>query len=300
MSREPPGWTTSPFPTTSAPLAHQTGEHAHQLDDGKASRPNFTFPSLHVRLSESWSPDGRRREHSRPDWSQVPRLAMLTRPTQWVLCSCRASARASQPDLTVFILRSARLTRSTQWVLGSRRASATVLATHLMFRPTGGEAQPSVAAGLVRLPNTVQLSLLSSHLFPRLARLTRSMSWVSISHRSLREPNQFRVFSSPYSPARLSVWHRSLDLVSDVDAGLPVGSYACRPQVRLIHSMPWVLISRRMSREPPCQTSQTLFICKPIGPTRPMTEYCALVGGFMGSLGQTPPCVLWLAGADGQ
>ncbi len=97
---------------------------------------------------------------------QVPRLAMLTRPTQWVLCSCRASARASQPDLTVFILRSARLTRSTQWVLGSRRVSATVLATHLMFRPTGGEAQPSAAAGLVRPPNTVQLSLLSSHLFP--------------------------------------------------------------------------------------------------------------------------------------
>ncbi len=27
----------------------------------------------------------------------------------------------------------------------------------------------------------------------------------------------------------------------------------------LIHSMPWVLISRRMSREPPCRTSQTLF-----------------------------------------
>ncbi len=97
---------------------------------------------------------------------QVPRLAMLTRPTQRVLCSCRASARASQPDLTVFILRSARLTRSTQWVLGSRRASATVLATHLMFRPMGGEAQPSAATGLVRPPNTVQLSLLSSHLFP--------------------------------------------------------------------------------------------------------------------------------------
>ncbi len=35
-----------------------------------------------------------------------------------------------------------------------------------MFRPTGGEAQPSAATGLVRPPNTVQLSLLSSHLFP--------------------------------------------------------------------------------------------------------------------------------------
>ncbi len=76
---------------------------------------------------------------------QVPRLAMLTRPTQWVLCCCRASARASQPDLTVFILRSARLTRSTQWVLGSRRASATVLATHLMFRPSDGRRGPAIS-----------------------------------------------------------------------------------------------------------------------------------------------------------
>ncbi|KAF4114168.1 hypothetical protein G5714_004391 [Onychostoma macrolepis] len=50
--------------------------------------------------------------------------------------------------------------------------------------------------------------------------------------------------------------------MSDVDAGLPVGSCTCRPQVRLIHSMPCVLISRRMSREPPCRTSKTLFICQ--------------------------------------
>ncbi len=43
--------------------------------------------------------------------------------------------------------------------------------------------------------------------------------------------------------------------------GLPVGSYACRPHATLIHSMPWVSISRRMLREPPCRASQTLFIC---------------------------------------
>ncbi len=34
MPQEPPGWTTSPFPPSSAKLAHQTGGHAHQLDVG--------------------------------------------------------------------------------------------------------------------------------------------------------------------------------------------------------------------------------------------------------------------------
>ncbi len=41
-----------------------------------------------------------------------------------------------------------------------------------------------------------------------------------------------------------------------------LGSYTCHPQVRHIHSMPWVLCSRRMSREPPCRMSQTIFICQ--------------------------------------
>ncbi len=34
MPQEPPGWTTSPFPPSSAKLTHQTGGHAHQLDVG--------------------------------------------------------------------------------------------------------------------------------------------------------------------------------------------------------------------------------------------------------------------------
>ncbi len=43
-----------------------------------------------------------------------------------------------------------------------------------------------------------------------------------------------------------------------------------------------------------------LFLsAKPIGLTRLTKGYCALVGGFMGPLGQIPPSVLWLAGADG-
>ncbi len=32
--QEPPGWTTSPFPPTSAKLTHQTGGHARQWDVG--------------------------------------------------------------------------------------------------------------------------------------------------------------------------------------------------------------------------------------------------------------------------
>ncbi len=78
----------------------------------------------------------------------------------------------------------------------------------------------------------------------------------------------------------------------DVNAGLPVGSFACRPQVTLIHSMPWASISHRMSREPPCRASQTLFTCQPIGPTRPMKGYCTLVGGFMGPRPYTALCPL--------
>ncbi len=74
-------------------------------------------------------------------------------------------------------------------------------------------------------------------------------------------PSPVPGFSSPYSPRRLSVWQRSLGLMSRRWRGLPVGSYACRPHATLIHSMPWVSISRRMLWEPPCRASQTLFIC---------------------------------------
>ncbi len=225
---------------------------------------------------------------SRPDnlAFSSPTLATLTLLTQRVLCPRRASEKA--PDNSTLLPRSARLTRSILWVLAS----------HRVCHP------PNFLSDGLRSSSAHRTSsncLCYPHTFPpHLAWLTHSMSWVSISHRMLREPSQFRVFSSPYSSARLSIWQRSLDLMSDVDAGLPVGSYACHPQVTLIHSMPWVLISRWMSWEPPCWTSQTLFICKPIGPTCPMTRYCALVGGFMGPLDQIPPSVLWLAGADGQ
>ncbi len=63
MPQEPPGWTTSPFPPTSAKLTHQTGGHAHQLDDGLASRPKLY-------------------------------LSVFTCPTQWVLISRRSPVRA--------------------------------------------------------------------------------------------------------------------------------------------------------------------------------------------------------------
>ncbi len=108
-------------------------------------------------------------------------------------------------------------------------------------------------------------------------------------------------FSSPYSPRRLSVWQRSLGLMSRRRRGLPVGSYACRPHATLIHSMPWVSISRRMLWEPPCRASQTLFICL-ADRTHPSVGGGGggIIGGFMGPLGQISPSVLWLAGADGQ
>ncbi len=73
---------------------------------------NFTFPSLHVWHSESWSPVGHRREpHSQTTYR--------------------------------FILWLARLTRSTQWVLASRRASASVLATPLIFGHPPNATRPS-------------------------------------------------------------------------------------------------------------------------------------------------------------
>ncbi len=107
-------------------------------------------------------------------------------------------------------------------------------------------------------------------------------------------------FSSPYSPRRLSVWQRSLGLMSRRRRGLPVGSYACRPHATLIHSMPWVSISRRMLREPPCRASQTLFICLADRTHPSVGGGGGIIGGFMGPLGQISPSVLWLAGADGQ
>ncbi len=99
MPQEPPGWTTSPFPPTSAKLTHQAGTPTSWMT-AKHPDQNFTFPSSPVRHSESWSPVGRRWEHSRPDnlAFSSPTLATLTRPTQWVLCPLWASARASQRD----------------------------------------------------------------------------------------------------------------------------------------------------------------------------------------------------------
>ncbi len=84
--REPPSQTI-----TSTPASGMSAKHPDQ---------NFTFPSSPIRHSESWSPVGRWREHSRPDnlAFSSPTLATLTRPTQRVLCPRWASARASQRD----------------------------------------------------------------------------------------------------------------------------------------------------------------------------------------------------------
>ncbi len=65
---------------------------------------NFAFLSKPIRLGEPRSPDGRRREHSRPDnlIFSSPRSTRLTRPTQRFWNHSRTSARASQPDNLTF------------------------------------------------------------------------------------------------------------------------------------------------------------------------------------------------------
>ncbi len=229
-----------------------------------------------------------------------PTLATFTRPTQRVLCPRWASARASQRDDLPLPTWQMRLTRKTQWVLASRRASASVSVTHLFF-PSDGRRGLAVAAVLIRPPNTIELSLLSSNLFPPPGEAYPSdVLSLTISHRMLPEPPQFRVSLLPTH--RRDYPSGSVALVSchDVDAGLPVSSYACRPHATLIHSMPWVSISRRMLWEPPCQASQTLFICLADRTHPSVGGVLCPIGGFMGPLGQIPPSVLWLAGADGQ
>ncbi len=104
----------------------------------------------------------------------------------------------------------------------------------------------------------------------------------------LPEPPQIRVSLLP--TRRRDYPSGSVALVSchDVDAGLPVSSYACRPHATLIHSMPWVLISRRMLWEPPCWASQTLFICLADRTHPSVGGVLCPIGGFMGPLGQIP------------
>ncbi len=65
---------------------------------------NFAFLSKPVRLGEPRSPDGRRREHSRPDnlIFSSPRSTRLTRPTRRFWNHSQTSARASQPDNLTF------------------------------------------------------------------------------------------------------------------------------------------------------------------------------------------------------
>ncbi len=114
----------------------------------------------------------------------------------------------------------------------------------------------------------------------------------------LREPSQFRVSLLPTH--RRDYPSGSLALIScqDVDAGLPVSSYACCLQATLIHSMPWVSISHRMLWEPPCRTSQTLFIYQ-ADRTHPSDEGVLCPSRRLHGPSR-PDSVLWLAGAGGR
>ncbi len=131
--REPPGQTTLPFQTyCSTRLTRPTRRFWNQSDVGESlrdrqfsfsilrpARPtqprcrltgrpsdplNFAFLSKPIRLCEPRSPDGRRREHSRPDnlIFSSPRSTRLTRPTRRFWHHSQTSARASQPDNLTF------------------------------------------------------------------------------------------------------------------------------------------------------------------------------------------------------
>ncbi len=65
---------------------------------------NFAFLSKPIRLGEPRSPNGRRREHSRPNnlIFSSPRSTRLTRPTRRFWNHSQTSARASQPDNLTF------------------------------------------------------------------------------------------------------------------------------------------------------------------------------------------------------
>ncbi len=131
--RVPPGQTALPFQTyCSTRLTRPTRQFWNQSDVGESlrdrqlsfsilrparptqprcrltARPsdplNFAFLSKPIRLGEPRSPDGRRREHSRPDnlIFSSPRSTRLTRPTQRFWNHSQTSARASQPDNLTF------------------------------------------------------------------------------------------------------------------------------------------------------------------------------------------------------
>ncbi len=131
--REPPGQTALPFQTyCSTRLTRPTRRFWNQSDVGESlrdrqlsfsilrparptqprcrltARPsdplNFAFLSKPIRLGEPRSPDGRRREHSRPDnlIFSSPRSTRLTRPTRRFWNHSQTSARASQPDNLTF------------------------------------------------------------------------------------------------------------------------------------------------------------------------------------------------------
>ncbi len=132
--REPPGQTALPFQTScstrltrptqrfwnhSRTSARASGTDKLSFSILRPARPtqprcrltarpsdplNFTLLSKPVRLGEPRSPDGRRREHSRPDnlIFSSPRSTRFTRPTQRFWNDSRTSARASQPDNLTF------------------------------------------------------------------------------------------------------------------------------------------------------------------------------------------------------
>ncbi len=226
---------------------------------------------------------------SRPDnlAFSSPTLATLTLLTQRVLCPRRASEKA--PDNSTLLPRSARLTRSILWVLAS----------HRVCHP------PNFLSDGLRSSSAHRTSsncLCYPHTFPPPA-------WRGLPIRCPESQSPIGCCESPPSSG--------FSLLPTRRRGYPSGSVvliSCQTSTLVSRWAP-MLAARKWRSSIRCRESWSPVGCresllvgrpklflsvKPIGPTCPMTRYCALVGGFMGPLDQIPPSVLWLAGADGQ
>ncbi len=121
--------------------------------------------------------------------------------------------------------------------------SASVSVTHLFF-PSDGRRGLAVAAVLIRPPNTIELSLLSSNLFPPPGEAYPSdVLSLTISHRMLPEPPQFRVSLLPTRRGDYPSGSVALVSCQDVDA---VSRWAPMLAVRMRRSS----IRCRESRSP--------------------------------------------------
>ncbi len=152
--------------------------------------------------------------------------------------------------------------------------------------------RPSRRCGPHRPPNTIELSLLSSNLFPPPGEAYPSdVLSLTISHRMLPEPPQFRVSLLPTRRGDYPSGSVALVSCQDVDA---VSRWAPMLAVRMRRSS----IRCRESRSPVgcCESllvgRPKLFICLADRTHPSVGGGGGIIGGFMGPLGQISPSVL--------